>query len=72
MNIEKVQCETADLEICATRAWMSRRSGLADRRCGVILASTRTQSNFDPALLRPNPGYSGLIRPMTKKILGIK
>jgi hypothetical protein len=31
-------------------------------------ASTRVQSNLNPALLRPNPGYSGLIRPMTKKI----
>jgi hypothetical protein len=41
--------DTADLEICATMAWMSRRSGLALRRSGL----NPTQSN----LIRPNPAY---------------
>jgi hypothetical protein len=51
--------DTADLEICATMAWMPRRSGLAigDK------ALTRVQSSLDPA-------QSGLIQPPTyyKKI----
>ena len=50
--------DTADLEICATMAWMSRRSGLALRRSGL----NPTQSG----LIRPNPTYDKKINPRNR------
>jgi hypothetical protein len=53
--------DTADLEIRATMAWMSRKCGLARRRFGLNPRSLQPQSGLAPAqsgLIRPNPTYA--------------
>jgi hypothetical protein len=62
--------DTADLEICATMAWMARRSGLALRRYGLNLAPIQHRSGLIPTqskLIQANPTYDKKI-----KILGIE
>ena len=52
--------DTADLEIGATMAWRSRRSGLALRRSGLNPRPIQPQSGLDPTqskLIRPTPAY---------------
>jgi hypothetical protein len=53
--------DTADLEICATMAWRSRKCGLALQRFGLYPRPLQPQSGLNPTqsnLIRPNPTYA--------------
>jgi hypothetical protein len=61
--------DTADLEICATMSWRSRRSGLALRRSGLNPRPIQSQSGLNPTqsgLIRPNPTYDKKINPRNR------
>jgi hypothetical protein len=76
MNDEKVQRETvlvaqvfqpAAARISNPQACLLPRACQLGRRRHGRFGNPRY--DLDPALIQPNPAYSGLLRPMTKKII---